>query len=84
MIIRYAANWSVPYDRKLRSQTFIVQATDKTYVSLERFWSEWNSNFVLRVYFSPSRYEGFVLTQDAACGIFLPDAQKGLERERGI
>jgi hypothetical protein len=31
MIIRYAANCSVPYDRKLRSQTFIVQATGLTH-----------------------------------------------------
>ncbi len=37
-----------------------------------------------RVYFSPSCYEVFVSTGDAATGIFLPDAQKGLERERGI
>jgi hypothetical protein len=27
MTIRYAANWSVPYDHKLWSQTFKVQAT---------------------------------------------------------
>ncbi len=26
----------------------------------------------------------FVSTEDAASGIFLPDMQKGLERERGI
>jgi hypothetical protein len=26
----------------------------------------------------------FVSTEDAAYGIFLPDMQKGLERERGI
>ena len=27
MIVRYTANWSVPYDCKLRSQKFTVQAT---------------------------------------------------------
>ncbi len=37
---------------------------------------------VLRVYFSPSHYEVFVSTEDTALGIFLPEAQKGLERER--
>ncbi len=37
-----------------------------------------------RVYFSPSRYEVLVSTEDAASGIILPDTQKGLERERGI
>ncbi len=47
-------------------------------------WIEWNSNIVFRVYFSLSRYEAFVSTEDAASGIFLPDMQKGLERERGI
>ncbi len=52
--------------------------------NLEMFWSEWNSNFGFRVYFSPSRYEVFVSTEDAASGTFLPDMQKGLERERGI
>jgi hypothetical protein len=41
-------------------------------------------HFCFRVYFSPSRYEVFVSTEDAATGLFLPDAQKGLERERGI
>jgi hypothetical protein len=40
--------------------------------------------FCLRVYFSPSHYEVFVSTKDAATGIFLPSVQKGLERERGI
>jgi hypothetical protein len=30
------------------------------------------------------RYEVFVSTEDAASGIFLPDMQQGLERERGI
>ncbi len=39
---------------------------------------------VFRVYFSPSHYEVFVSTEDAALGIFLPDAQIGLERERRI
>ncbi len=28
MIVSYAPNWSVTYDRKLQAQTFIVQATD--------------------------------------------------------
>ncbi len=37
-----------------------------------------------RVYFSPSRYEVFVSTEDAASGIVLPDMQKGLERKRNI
>ncbi len=40
--------------------------------------------FCVRVYFSPSHYEVFVSTEDVATGLFLPDAQKGLERERGI
>jgi hypothetical protein len=39
--------------------------------------------FVFRVYFS-SNYEVYISTEDAASGIFLPDMQKGLERERGI
>ncbi len=33
-------------------------------------------------FFSPSRYEVFVSTDDAAYDIFLPDKQKGSERER--
>jgi hypothetical protein len=40
--------------------------------------------YCFRVYFSPSHYEVFVSTEDAASGIFLTDMQKGLERERGI
>jgi hypothetical protein len=40
--------------------------------------------FCFKVYFSPSNYEVFVSTEDAASGIFLPDMQKGSERERGI
>jgi hypothetical protein len=39
---------------------------------------------VIRVYFSPYRLELFVSIVDAVPVIFLPDAQKGLERERGI
>jgi len=46
----------------------------------ERFWSEWNTNFGFRVYFSPSHYEAFVSTKDSTSGIFLPEIQKGLER----
>ncbi len=38
----------------------------------------------LEFIFSPSRYEVFVSTEDAASGIFLTDMQKGLERGRGI
>jgi hypothetical protein len=38
--------------------------------------------FCFRVYFSPSHYEVFVSTEDKASGIFLPDMQNGLERER--
>jgi hypothetical protein len=33
-------------------------------------------------FFPPSHLEVFVSNKDSASGIFLPDAQKGLERER--
>ncbi len=39
---------------------------------------------VLEFIFAPSQNQVFVSTEDAASGIFLPDLQKGLERERGI
>jgi hypothetical protein len=42
------------------------------------------ASLVFRVYFSPSHYEVFVSTEDAALGIFLPDAQKGLGRDKNI
>ncbi len=38
----------------------------------------------LEFIFKPSCWKVFVSTEDAASGIFLADAQKGLERERGI
>jgi hypothetical protein len=50
--------------------------------NLESFWSECNSNSVLRVYFSRSRYEVFVSTENVASGIFFPDMQKKIWRER--
>ncbi len=37
---------------------------------------------LLKSLFFRSHYEVFVSTEDAASGIFLPDMQKGLEREK--